>query len=313
MISRVITLAFALASLLLHSSAQSPSPAKSVGEVEPDVISISTRLVTVPATVRRRDGGYVTGLRREDFRIYEDGVEQQVTHFESVNQPIYIVLMIDYSVSVRADLPDVRGIAADFLDQLRPGDRVRAVAFGNDVIVLTGDGHDRPSLRKAILAAPMQGGTALYDAVFFTFRHLIDRGGARKAVILFTDGVDTASHRGSYEKGLAYAGEVDAPAHVVEYGKLPPEETERERQGSLYLRELARKSGGQFYFAGGREGMAKSLRSIAEELRAQYSLGYYPPATEKRGKRLKIKVRVNRPDAAVRARDSYTIGSGDRR
>ena len=62
----------------------------------------------------------------------------------------------------------------------------------------------------------MQGGTALYDAVFFTFRRLIDRGGARKAVILFTDGVDTASHRGSYEKGLAYADEVDAPVHVCE-------------------------------------------------------------------------------------------------
>ena len=305
-------LAIALASLMPPASAQGPSPPRPAGEDEPDVVRVNTRLVTVPVSVRARDGRYVTDLRREDFRIYEDGVEQQVAHFESVSQPINIVLLIDYSASIRADLGDIREIAADFLNELRPEDRVRAVAFGSNISVLSGDNHDRPALRQAILNVPVQGATALYDAVFFTYRHLIRAGGGRKAIILFTDGVDTSSHSRSYEKSLAYAEESEAPVYVVKYGKLPTRETEREKQGSLFLRELAGKSGGRFHFAGGASSMKAALGSIAEELRAQYSMGYYPAATQKRGRRRKIKVRVNHPDVAVRARDSYMIGGEDR-
>ena len=304
-INRVIILAAAFTTLTLLTSAQSPSPTRSVSGDEPDVVRVNTRLVTVPVTVRGRDGEYVTSLTREDFRIYEDGVEQQVAHFEPVSQPIHIILLMDYSVSVRADLGDIREIAAGFLHQLRTDDQVRAVAFGHDITVLFGDSHDRPSLRQAILGAPMQGGTALYDAVLFTFRHLIQPGGGRKAIILFTDGVDTASHRGSFEKSLAYAEELDAPVHVAKYGAM---ETERERQGSHYLQLLAAKSGGRFYFAGGKESIRRALSSIAEELRAQYTMGYYPAVADRRGKRRKIKVRVSRPNVAVRARDSYIIG-----
>ena len=145
----------------------------------------------------------------------------------------------------------------------------------------------------------------MYDAVLFTFRHLIQPGGGRKAIILFTDGVDTASHRGSFEKSLAYAEELDAPVHVAKYGGM---ETERERKGSHYLHQLATKSGGRFYFAGGKESIRRALSSIAEELRAQYSMGYYPAVAVRRGKRRKIEVRVSRPNVAVRTRDSYIIG-----
>ncbi len=307
MIGRAIILVATLAGLTLHAFAQSPSPSRPDSMDESDVVRIHTRLVTVPVSVRGRDGSYVTSLRREDFRIYEDGVEQSVAHFETVSQPIEIILLLDYSVSIRADLKDIREIAADFLDRVRPEDRVRVVAFGQDISVLRGDSHDRESLRRSILSALMTGATALYDAVLFTFRHMVRPGGGRKTIILFTDGKDNSSHQGSYEQSLAYAEEPDAVVHVVKYGNLPNTETGPERDGRLYLQELAEKTGGRFYFAGGHNSMLAALSSIAEELRSQYSMGYYPSAAARPGKRRKIKVRVNRSNVAVRARDSYTI------
>jgi len=258
--------------------------------------------------VRDRAGKYLGDLRREDFRIFEEGVEQRIAHFESLDQPISIILLMDYSVSIRSDLQDIRTIGVAFLDQLRSEDWVRAVAFGNDVQVLFGDNRNRQLLREAILKTPLMGNTALYDAVLFTLRHLIQPGAGRKAIILFTDGVDTYSNKGADEESLRLANEQGAPVYVVKYGEWPDRESARGREGRLYLRELAEKSGGTFYFAGSRESMGRVLNKVAEELRSQYTMGYYPADGAKPGERRKIKVGVKRQGVVVKARNSYVRG-----
>ena len=289
---------------VLAQNPSSPSPISG----ESEVIRVETRLVTLPVSVRDRAGKYLGDLRREDFRIFEEGVEQRIAHFESLDQPISIILLMDYSVSIRSDLQDIRTIGVAFLDQLRSEDWVRAVAFGNDVQVLFGDNRNRQLLREAILKTPLMGNTALYDAVLFTLRHLIQPGAGRKAIILFTDGVDTYSNKGADEESLRLANEQGAPVYVVKYGEWPDRESARGREGRLYLRELAEKSGGTFYFAGSRESMGRVLNKVAEELRSQYTMGYYPADGAKPGERRKIKVGVKRQGVVVKARNSYVRG-----
>lgn len=274
-----------------------------------DVVRVSTRLVSIPVTVRSREGGYVGDLRREEFRVYEDGVEQRVAHFEAAGEPIDVVMLLDFSASVRRDLPGVREAAAAFLDHLRPGDRVGAVAFASEIVLLFGGGvGDRGTLREAIFKSRVVGDTALYDAVLFTLARVVGPARGRKAVILFTDGQDVDSHRGSYERSLNGAEESDAPVHVLWLGGgVPGGGSARQREGEFYLRELARRSGGRFHLAGGRDDMGKTLTAIADELRAQYNVGFYASGEPRPGKRRRLKVVVSRAGAKVRAKESYVV------
>ncbi|HEV2863216.1 MAG TPA: VWA domain-containing protein [Pyrinomonadaceae bacterium] len=292
------------------SRARRQQPRPKPGEEE-EVVRVETRLVGIPFTVRSRGGGYVGDLRRDELRVYEDGVEQRVTHFESAGEPINVVLLLDFSPSVRADLPAAREAAAAFLEQLRPDDRVGAVAFASEAVVLFGGGvGDRGTLREAILKSRVggAGATALHDAVIFTLTRVVGTARGRKAVLLFTDGWDTSSRRGSLERSLNSAEESDAPVHVVWLGEgIPGGGSGPRREGESYLRELARRSGGRFQLAGGRDGMVKTLASVAEELRAQYQVGFYASGELRPGKRRKLKVVVTRAGVSVRAKESYVV------
>lgn len=301
-----LTLALGAAAVAQRALRQQTRPTPGAEE---DVVRVETRLVGIPFTVRSREGGYVGDLRREELRVYEDGVEQRVTHFESAGEPINVVLLLDFSASVRRDLPGVREVAAAFLERLRPGDRVRAVAFGDEMLVLAGGaGGDRQLLRESILKAPMMGGTALYDAVYFTLRRVVEPAGGRKAVILFTDGWDTASHKGLYELSLRTAEEMDAPFHVAWMGGgIPGAGSGPGRDADLYLRELTQKSGGRLHLARVPPDMSKLLDRVAEELRAQYSVGFYASGEPRPRKRRKLRVVVTRPGARVRAKESYVV------
>lgn len=315
-VAAALAVTLALGAAAVASLARRQQQRQAPGEDE--VVRVETRLVGIPFTVRSREGGYVGDLRREELRVYEDGVEQRVTHFESAGEPINVVLLLDFSPSVREDLPAAREAAAAFLDHLRPDDRVGAVAFASEAVVLFGGGvGDRGTLREAILKSRVggAGATALYDAVLFTLARVVGPGRGRKAVLLFTDGWDTYSRRGSLERSLNSAEESDAPVHVVWLGEgIPGAGSGPRREGEFYLRELARRSGGRFHLAGGRDGMGRTLASIADELRAQYNVGFYASGEPRPGKRRKLKVAVTRPGARVRAKESYVVpGSGGAR
>ena len=119
-----LVLVFCLAAISLQ--AQTPPPATQ--EPDYEVLRTSTNLVAVPVIVKNLKGAYIPNLRREDFRIYEDGVEQDVSNFETINANFTIVLMLDVSDSTRMKLVDIQSAAIAFLDQLRPNDRALIVA-----------------------------------------------------------------------------------------------------------------------------------------------------------------------------------------
>lgn len=326
--------------------------AEEVGEDE--VVSVSSTLVTVPVSVLDRDGRFISGLRQQDFRIFEDGAEQQVAYFASVEQPFTVALLIDTSASTRFKLEDMQEAAVAFLDQLRPDDRVVVISFDDQVRVLSPITNDRRLLRDAIRHTRRGQGTRLYDAVDLAVRQQLSQVRGRKALVLFTDGVDTTSRNASYQSTLAEAEELDALVYPIQYdtydpqaaggggggGNWPPPQQPRRRRGGLdiladilgggnisigrggggggrgnsraeyerggeYLRQLAALTGGRHHNADDLRYLGQAFTNIAEELRRQYSLGYYPSRQAQAAERRQIKVRVKRPNLVVRARDSY--------
>jgi Ca-activated chloride channel homolog len=300
--------------------------------VEGDVIRFDTSLVTVPVTVQDRLGRYVPLLRRENFKIFENGVEQKIAYFATNNSPFTVVLLIDTSGSTQWRLDDIQDAAINFVDKLKPSDSVMVMSFDDRIDVECKATTDRNTITKAIRHTRTGGGTRLYDAVEdILTKHLRTITG-RKAVVLFTDGVDTTSRRASYESTIRQAEESDAPIYSVDYdtsgmgsgvpglpggrgtilglplprpgpagGPTPGDY----RRAVRYLHALSDTTGGRFYSGDSMFGIAQAFTWIAEELGRQYSIGYYPSTAGKEGERRQIKVRTTESDLVVKARDSY--------
>jgi VWFA-related protein len=320
-----------------------------------DIIRIDSTLVTIPVSVMDRDGRYVPNLRKEDFRIWEDDVEQDVAFFASVDKPFSVVLMLDVSPSTQFRLEDIQEAATAFVNQLRPDDKVMVVSFSAEVKVLSDFTTDRGKLERAIYRAHTDSGTSIYDAVDSVINNYLNRTSGRKAIVLFTDGVDTTSGNASYESTITDAQELDALIYPVQYntaydmgqvvqmptvpdvlgqiiggifgggngggggtmrrggGGRRPRGTSRGdyEVGSRYLEELANSTGGREYRADSVQNMSYAFANVAEELRRQYSIGYYPKRLPQAGQRRMIKVRAKQPNLAVRSRESYIFNPGN--
>ncbi len=327
---------------------QKPSPAaQSNGPEEVsqgDIIRVDTTLVSIPVSVMDRDGKYIPNLRKEDFRIWEDGAEQQVAYFGSVEKPFTVALVLDTSGSMGRKNDEIHNAAIEFVNQLRPEDSVMVVSFDDRIRVLAEPTSDRYVLQDAIRRARGGQGTRLYDAVDMVINRYLNHIQGRKAIALFTDGVDTTSRSASYESTVRDAEELDALIYPIEYdtyadvnggyggtwpgrrhprsmadilasiilggpmggggGPISGSSREDYERADHYLRDLARVTGARLYKADDTN-LSEQFHLIAEELRRQYTLGYYPKRTPQAGERRSIKVRVSRPEFVVRARDSY--------
>jgi VWFA-related protein len=302
-----------------------------------DIIRVNTTLITVPVSAMDRDGRYVPNLQKEDFRIWEDGVEQDVAFFQSVDKPFSVVLMLDTSPSTQFRLEDIQDAAISFVNQLRSDDKVMVISFNDDIKILSEFTTDRRKLHHAIQRSRTDDGTRLYDAVDMVINQQLSRVSGRKAIVLFTDGVDTTSRRADYQTNLVDAQELDALIYPVQYdtrqdmnvGNIPMGRIDiwgtilggvfggggrRGGRGTArsdyeladkYLLELANSTGGRGYKADSLHNMSHAFVNVAEELRRQYSIGYYPKRPPEAGQRRFLRVRARQPNLAVRARDSY--------
>jgi VWFA-related protein len=326
---------------------QPQSPVDQAAQEEPPVetLKVTTTLVNVPVQVMDRDGKFVPNLQQGDFRLYEDGVRQEIAFFNPVETPFTVVLLIDTSPSTRPYRKEIRAAAVSFIDQLRPDDRVMVVAFNGGLEVVSKATKDRDQLRKALHNLSWNGmGTLLYGTVELLLTRFFNRVHGRKALVVLTDGedADVRTNPGlisgklagratvtlvgfppcellpcvTAEQGLYDAEEADTIIYPIQFVKPfvedcenLPEEAENPLKWSCvaknYLNGLADKTGGRFFHAEDPKQFAPVFKSIAEELRYQYSLGYYPANTSMPGGRRAIKVAVNRENTVVRARKNY--------
>lgn len=293
---------------------------------EGGVVKVSTSLITVPAIVMDRNGRYIGNLRKEDFKIYEDGTEQNVAYFAPVEKPFTVVLLLDVSGSTQAQLAQIRQAANTFVSRLRMNDRLMAITFDGKINVLTQP--ERVSvIRGGKLRIPaVTDGTVLYDTVDFALKRIAQIPG-RKAIVLMSDGVDQDS-RISMQDTLEGIAEQDVLIYTVQYNTLPqlPERLSRIKDEKArrkvrerllkgysvsepYLRTLAEKTGGRFYRADDLREVSPAFEAITSELGVQYSLGYYSkhPSTANGERAIKVKVRF--PNMVVRTRDSFSMSS----
>lgn len=332
-------------------SGAKPTPTPDKGDDE--IIKVETNLVTMPVSVLDRDGRFISGLQKGDFKIFEDGIEQKVDYFQSVEQPFTVVIMIDVSPSTQFKIEEIQDAAITFVDQLRPSDRVMVVSFDQHVHVLSQPTNDRYRLKNAIRDAQFGDGTSLYEAVDYVINDQLRQIQGRKAVVLFTDGVDTTSKHANYQNTVREAEEVDGLFYTIRYdtsrdmngggggsypgsrpsgrgvsmadilaqiiiggnvnvGRGGGSSSSEYEKGRQYLEALAQASGGRKFEAQSIYNVDSAFSGIAEELRRQYSLGYYPEKVGNLGDRKQIKIRVMRPEVVVRAKNSYIVGQTSR-
>jgi VWFA-related protein len=326
------------------SSATSLDDKEEVGEG--DVVRIDTNLVTVPVSVLDRDGRYISDIRREQFNVFENGAEQKIAYFEATEKPFTVALLLDTSGSTFFHLWEIKEAAINFAKQLRPQDRVLIVTFDRLVMLLTEATNDLNVVTEVVQRNAITGfSTRLYDAIDLVIKARLNKIDGRKAIVLFTDGVDTASYQATYQSSLREVEELDALIYPIQYDttdfvdaqtrtnttietttirskNFPTRSSSRVTYGNpkasgpgtsigdykladQYLHQLATKTGGRLYEANDRTQLSDAFSKIAAELSHQYSLGYYPQTTPQSGERREIRVRVDQPNVAVRARDGY--------
>ena len=303
---------------------------------EDEPIRLKTTLVQVPVVVKESGGRYLTDLKKDEFEIYEDGVKREVSFFGTVEEPFNVALLLDSSGSTSEQLDRIKTAALAFIDNLRPQDKVMVIEFNDSVRILSELSGDRQQVVRAIYDLQPGEYTQVFEAVYTAVWEKLADVEGRKAVILFSDGIDNASSEIAMEDTLdAVIESEDVIVYPIRYSTRADVERKIERKFSIqmasnsskaqedhqkalreldrtyreadeYLGELARLSGGVVERADQLTDLKAAFARIADELRRQYLLGYYPPDNKKDSER-RISVKVSRPGAIVRARPGYRV------
>lgn len=313
-----------------HQQQQAP-------QQQAESIRVETSLVSVPVVVTDSAGRFVTGLERSDFQLYEDGTRQEIVSFAAAAVPFQVALLIDTSRSARYQLQAIRRAALDFVKQLQPQDRVLIVTFDEAVNLRGGFTSDRRRLQQTINSIRSNYLTKLYDGITQVITEELAPLDGRKAIVLFTDGIDTLSRKATCQSTLELVARAGVPVYPLHFepvilnrpnsdpcsipgGRLPPSfatagkdlqnAIERHIIATGFLRALAEQSGARYLQAADIERSAQAFKLIADELRHQYTLGYYSTNERRDGGYRRITVRLARGSGIVRARPGYLASTG---
>jgi Ca-activated chloride channel family protein len=299
-------------------SPAAPTTARGGG---PAPLEVRTQMVPVTCIVSTEDGSPVPGLRRGDFRVLQDGVEQRIAYFDASTQPASVALVIDASPSVLLDSAAMHEAATQLVDALAPLDQAAVVDFSAHTYLQLPFTDAREVIRRAVARVDVgallndTGGSNIYEAVYLAARDLFPGRTGRKAIVLLTDGEDSglgltldpatmvpgrgeSANRLTFDDVARALAANDIQLFAVSTERRPPVMTPdwlaahhdatlvnaqvRERKippATLFLAELVRRAGGQLYFLREAETMADTFRKIAQKIRAEYTLGFYPSAS----------------------------------
>jgi Ca-activated chloride channel family protein len=293
--------------LLLLTLAASISPAQ-----EPETtVKVDVKLVNVFVTVNDQRGAPVGGLKKEDFRVREDGQEQKIAVFERESAlPLSIVLGVDTSLSTRAliklELESARRFARAVL---RPVDALSLYSFSETVREVVPFTADLKVIDRGLDHIRTGAATALYDAIYLGARSLEARQG-RKVMVVITDGGDTLSAT-SYKEALREAQQAEAIVYSVIV--VPIEASAgRDTGGEHALIQISTDTGGKYFYAKSLPDLDAAFEKISDELRTQYLLAYYPAQHTSDSDFRHIEVQLASPGQTYQARHrtGYYTSSG---
>lgn len=257
-------------------------------------LRVDVDLVNVVLTVQDSAGRYVTDLQQSDFRIYEDGVEQTVAVFAKDDVDSAIGLLLDNSLSMVDILPMMKTGLLDFVEKSKGLDQLFVMTFGTRVRTLHEAGDSLSELQSTMKLLTAQGTSVLFDSLVDGLRKVSGQKSDRKALLVFTDGIDTASRAG-FKDVLLEAQKAGALLYFIPIGArvLIDEHT---------IDQLARETGGRAIYLRRNDPIQPAMDGIRQELARQYYIGYY---TSRRPGYHAIRVEVPGRDVKVRAKSGY--------
>lgn len=199
-----------------ETSEPTPEPTPVEDEQEAEKVKVDTDLVTIPIIGTTLQGNYIPDLRQEEFSIFEDGAKQEIAFFATVNAPFSVVLLLDTSASTGEKLNAMHRAATAFVDQLQARDQVKIISFDNEVRELSDFTSDRAALKVAINQSTSGSGTKLYDAFELALSSIRPLKG-RKAIVLFSDGVDWHSDSATFDSSLHGLDEEGVIVYPIRY------------------------------------------------------------------------------------------------
>jgi len=328
LVTRGAVLAVALA-LGAPALPQQPRPAQQPPAQQPappipqdqqgGVIKTEVGLVNLFATVRDKNKRIVADLKQDDFKIEEDNQDQKIAFFsKEVNLPITLALLLDTSGSEQFMIGAIQDAGSTFLGRvLRKGDEALVMSFDSDVDLLSDFTEDRAQLDRAVHRArinipgggsiagnpgPIGGqnvtGTALYDAVYLACHEKLNTEAGRKAIVIVSDAQDEGS-KVKIEEAVEAAQRTDTVIHVLLVWDP------RFGANSGAAKKMAEETGGRVINANSPKKLMQAFDEISEELRSQYTLGYYPTNVARDGKFRKVRVETSNHDLKVLTRKGY--------
>jgi Ca-activated chloride channel family protein len=289
--------------LLLVAAPPAPQRAQQQSQ-DDDVISVNTDLVVLNVTATDAKGEYVHGLKRADFKVFEDGHEQQLTNFGVEETPFAAALLLDVSGSMEGRISLARSAAIRFLDGLREDDVAAVYTFHSKVEQVQDFSQER-DLTPRTFGINATGMTVLNDAVVRAANDLARRPEKRRTIIVLSDGADTLSSA-SFDKALSTALAANATIYTVDMAdRDAPSLSTAASSGAL--KNFATKSGGRYVATPGGRELRAAFAEIVEELGNQYTLGYRPANDKRDGKWRTVDVKIARPDVKARTRRGYRL------
>jgi Ca-activated chloride channel family protein len=299
---------FVISALAVVSLAAVHALALSEVEGQEPVFRSSTRIVPVVTTVFDAQGRLVPGLEQDEFTILDNGKPQEITFFQNDVQPFTVVVMMDYSASMTANLDRLQAAAEQFILRLLPEDKGQVGSFSDKIQFSGTFTNDRDDLIFALKDLQFGNPTRLYDATYESIAMLEGVEG-RKVVLVFTDGDDTASRRGMGDV-LDRAKNDEVMIYAIglesEYFNGQRQVRTRPDRG---LRRLADETGGGYFELKKTDELGPTFTRVAQELHSQYTLGFSPAVLD--GKEHKLVIRMKQLGLTARARRTY-VASPDR-
>lgn len=324
---------FAYLALVLAALGIAAFPA--LGQVE-DPVNVDSAIVRVNIGVVDQRGRPITSLDRPNFSVYEDGVKQEISHFELSSAPFSVVMMLDMSGSTKSFRQNIALSAARFLDALAPEDKIAVIEFYDKVNLLNDFTSDRRVIAHSIQVANGTGNTNLFKGLELALEKLGKEGSRRKAIVVLTDGADTNAKNQDREF-LSKLAEVEMPAAVKPEANadlsrildradrlgvtiyplaLPtgdpakladptPLQIAMWTAARSRLKLVADRTGGTLNAISRLDEMGKLYAVVAAELRTLYTIEYQPANLMRDGKWRAIKVEVSQPDLIARSRQGY--------
>ncbi len=300
-------------------AAQPTQPPAAPEEASQPIFRAGVDVVSLNVTVTDKTGRYLQGLQEQQFSIFEDGVKQDVIFFSGTQLPTALALLIDTSASMNERMSTAQQAAVGFVNRMAPGDMATVVDFDSRAEILQTFTEEQRLLEDAIRRTTAGGSTSLYNAIYIAlneFKRMRAQSQddvRRQAIVVLSDGEDTSSLV-AFDEVLELAKRTEVAIYAIGL-RDPGSSISRGgggfRESEFVLKQFAQETGGRAFFPNSAGELAGIYGQVADELAAQYTLGYAPKNARRDGRWRRVVVRVERPDALARTKQGYYAPTGN--